>query len=496
MLSVIITLKCFVFNQVEAVNSVGSTRSDWSLVRTLQAAPVGLAAPSIPSTSTYGMSVSWTPPQSPNGPIHEYRIYYKQASEPEQSVSVGGSDTSTFVSGLLAFTEYQVSVGAMNDAGSVRSSTTSATTREGYPSGLPKFNVEKINTGSAVILTWETPRQPNGEITDYLIYQAGSSVPVYRGLSQQFEFPRLLPFTEYVVSLEACTRSGCTRGEDQSFMTAETVPQDQPSPVMGNVNDTHITITWSPPVNPNGAITSYEVLRADTALSRRRRDTAHMFDLLGQNDMSLNIIRTINDYASSNSSGGIRFFHSKSNSTYNITADAHTKGKTIPKHNKTMPLSQMSLFLDNGFRDDIQFLQNKGTTADLVRRFSHERPGLKVHTEKETLSRFRRQVVTPPSDPVVVYQTADTDAESFSWTDSGLSPYTQYMYAVRASNSLGQVTSPWQVVRTEQAAPSDVRPPQLTHIADDINSLLVTWDEPEKMNGILQGYQVSCCTDP
>ena len=471
------------------MNSVGTVKSNWTSVRTLQAPPQGLAAPTIPSTNTYGVSVSWSAPQAPNGPILEYRVYYKQASEQEQSVSVLGNDTDTFISGLFAYTEYEISVEALNDAGRVRSPPTSATTQEGYPSGLSKFNVEKITSGTAVILTWENPSQPNGEIIDYRIYQADSSVAVFQGLSRQFEFPRLLPFTQYTVSLEACTRAGCTRGEDQSFITAETMPQNQPSPVMGSVNATHITLTWSPPVNPNGAITAFEVLRAEAALRRRRRDAARRFDLLDQSDITP--IKTMYEFKTSNASWSGRSSFSKFSSYNNITTRSQTGGSSNSLVAESIPLFERSLILDNDFQDNILLLHSKDTVVSShVRKWVEPESITQFNLENEIIRRFRRQTITPPSEAVVVYQTTDTDAESFSWTDSGLSPYTQYMYSVRASNNLGQVTSPWQIVRTEQAAPSGVLPPTLAHVSNEINSLLVTWDEPEQMNGVLQGYQV------
>ncbi|GFO50464.1 usherin, partial [Plakobranchus ocellatus] len=481
--------------QVEAVNSIGSVKSNWSLVQTLQAPPQGLAAPSISTISTYGISVSWLPPQSPNGPIHQYRVYYKQGSDPEQSISIDGNDTSTFVSGLLAYTEYQISIGAMNDAGSVRSSAISVTTLEGYPSGIPRLNVEKITTGTAVILTWEPPAQPNGEIIDYRIYQSGLSVPVYSGLSQMFEFPRLLPFKQYVVSLEACTRAGCTLGEDQSFMTAETSPQNQPSPVMGSVNATHVTLTWSSPVNPNGAITSYEVLRAEVSLSRNRRDTTNVLNMLGQyeispfddiiNDPDENLFAACNisnnNYAKSDTLDSMSFFK--------CVFDKVKNGSLNFQWNKVLSLSDLYLFGDTDYRDKVILLHDKDTQSYDVSR-SHIRSILEFNTNKKAQTRFPRQAIPSPSEPIVVYRTTETEGDSFSWTDSGLLPYKQYMYAVRASNSKDQVTSPWQIIRTEQAAPFGVKPPKLAHLTNDTNSVLVTWDQPEQANGLLQGYQV------
>ncbi|CAG5115548.1 unnamed protein product, partial [Candidula unifasciata] len=226
--------------RVVAVNSKGEVTSNYSSVRTLESVPAGFSAPGVNNVSTYGVAVGWAPPVSPNGIITEYRILYQGnaagSSAIQQSVSVPGNRTNTSLSGLEAYSTYTLYMEAANGAGSVQSPSVTFTTREGYPSGLSDFAVEKVNTGTSVILSWDAPKKPNGVITTYRVYQSPYSVAIYSGTARSFEFRRLSPYTEYLVKLEACTRVGCTLGKEQSFYTAEIAPSSQPSPTFGTVN--------------------------------------------------------------------------------------------------------------------------------------------------------------------------------------------------------------------------------------------------------------------
>ena len=358
--------------KVVAGNSKGDVSSPWTQVRTHAAPPKSLPQPLVTVMGAFSINLKWVLPAKPNGIIRIYKIFYGQKdvdptiSDNTHVIVVPGLYTSTIISGLKPYSEYQLQLEAFNDVGSIASVWTTFKMGESSPSGLGMFDIEKIASGTSVILRWGSPAYPNGIITTYRIFEQGSSVAVFQGLNREFELRRLEPYTEYSVQLEACTTAGCTRSFSQKFMTAEVVPSSLPSPVIGETTDTTVVITWVPPLESNGKITMYEVLR-----------------------------RT------------------------------------------------------------------------------------KTRIQKRSLS-----------DPVVVYRTTVTDAQTYSYTDTNLMPFTEYQYSVVASNSQGSTQSPWQSAFTSQAPPAGVQPSNVFYVTDVVDSLRITWAPPDQANGILQSYQL------
>nr|KAG5712413.1 hypothetical protein BaRGS_023992 [Batillaria attramentaria] len=359
---------------IMALNSQGPTEIAYASVRTLQAPPEGLPPPLVNTTGAYSIFLAWDPPTQPNGVIARYNIYYRlttSAANAASSVTVDGNVTSTTISGLEPYSRYLIRLEAVNGAGRVSSTEVAISTKQASPSGLSEFRVEKITTGTAVILRWDPPLKPNGVVTSYRVYETSDvENPIHIGISRVFEFRRLQPYTEYSVLQEACTAAGCTRGKEQTIQTAEIPPEAQSRPTVGMVNATHVLLRWSKPLSPNGRISLYEVFRRLTPLRRKR------------------------------------------------------------------------------------------------------------------------QAVDTGSTGEVVYRTTDTDADEYEYMDSGLEPYTQYAYKIRASNTQGYTDSPWQTVQTTQAPPEGVLPPTVSLIETEVNSLNVSWTPPNRPNGVLQSYRL------
>lgn len=443
--------------QVVAQNSAGENESDWSAVRTKEARPEGLMNPVVESTSSYGITLSWSPPQKPNGRLLHYKIFYKKLLSNTQTedefITVHGNLTSTSVSGLDAFSTYTISLEVTNSADSLRSGSVTASTQEGFPEGLPDFDVEKITSGTSVILKWNEPSKPNGIITMYRLYESGFDVTVYMGLHREFEYRRLNPFTTYSITLEACTSAGCTMGKPQSFTTAEVSPSSQPSPTIGTVNSTHVTLQWTPPVNPNGIILFYEVLRRSSTLRRRR---------------SVDLVDDLPNSSNSSPFDDINEF--------NVSQDL----KFINEQCGKGSMNEICSKIYNEFLTQSATLDQDFSNVYRMYEISLSKPYYPI------LHRMKRQA----EDYEIVHRMTDTSKDSYTYTDTDLQPFTQYQYSIRTTNAEGHTDSPWQTVTTDQAPPEGVQPPILTHIPDSIHSIKIQWSLPEQLNGILQSYQI------
>ncbi|KAM9212500.1 usherin [Dugong dugon] len=370
------TLRPFTLYQyrVRAQNSRGSVESLWSSARTLEAPPQDLPAPWAQATSAHSVLLNWTKPESPNGIITQYHVVYQERPDgPTFNVStvhaftVMGTCYQAHLFGLEPFTKYHIGVVATNQAGEVSSPWTLVQTLESSPSGLSNLIAEQKENGQALLLRWSEPTRTNGVIKTYSLFSDG--ILEYSGLKHQFFFRRLDPFTLYTLTLEACTRAGCARSAPQPLRTDEAPPDSQLAPTVQSVGSTSVELSWSQPVNTNGKIIRYEVIR--------------------------------------------------------------------------------------------RCLEGKAWGNQTI-----------------------------PADEKIVFTEYNTEKNSFTYNDTGLQPWTRYEYKINAWNSAGHTCSSWNVVKTEQAPPEGLSPPEISHVSMHPPRLRISWVPPEQSNGIIQSYRL------
>ena len=81
------------------------------------------------------------------------------------------------------------------------------------------------------------------------------------------------------------------------------------------------------------------------------------------------------------------------------------------------------------------------------------------------------------------------DLSVINYTDTSLSPYTNYSYTVMACNGIGCATGPSATALTLEAPPTEVLPPSISLVGDGY-SIFVTWIEPAQPNGVLSEYMI------
>ena len=449
--------------RIRALNSEGQTNSDWSMVRTLEAVPEDIGEPIVNATGSVGVSIMWKPPRKPNGRITMYKIHYRAVSaDPTtentiQSVYVNGNITTTSISGLSPKWPYEILLEAVNTVGSVNSSWVKVTTSEASPAGLGKFQVEKITTGYAVVLRWDLPSQPNGIITTYRIYEAGSEVPIYQGLNRVFEFRRLFPYTEYTVKLEACTNAGCTLGVGQTFTTAEIPPTSQTSPSVGKVRSNEVTIVWTKPANPNGKILYYEILR-QTNIRRRRRDLSKPVVIYKTNETEAEVNQFVDDTVEPHTEYHYRVRTTNSRGTTEspwqvvFTSQAAPQGVEPPtvsfisENPNTLKITWTAPAKPNGIIQSYQIQRNGSASLSFL--------------------------------PDVAFEYNDTGLEAFTW----------YSYTLTVCSGGGCTTSLPTLIQTNEAAPLQVLAPVVTAVSS--TAIRAKWTKPLITNGEISLYQL------
>ncbi|XP_068597953.1 usherin [Brachionichthys hirsutus] len=367
--------------RIRADNSKGSVLSQWALAQTLQAEPEEMAPPTATPTGAYSAHLKWSEPVQPSGVISHYRLVYKEHQQDPTvnstavtALTVEGSVFEATVYGLQPYSRYSLQVEAVNDAGSVSSPWVGIRTLEDSPAGLGNFTVEQREQGRALLLSWDQPSTPNGIIVVYNLYNEGNLE--FSGLSRNFLFRRLEPWTVYSLTLEACTSAGCSHTPPQLVTTSAAPPASQPPPIPFVIGPDSVLLTWGPPSQAHGPIEEYVLL-----------------------------------------------------------------GKGLEE-------------------------EGRGRSNE-------------ESTEKSKLS---PQVLFTESSP----QPGDT----FSFTVTGLRPWTQYEFSVRTHNPAGHTHSPWVTVTTRQAPPRGLVAPRVSHLHGQHSVVLVSWTAPLEPNGVIQSYRI------
>lgn len=460
--------------RVRVVNNEGETDSPWASIRTLEAPPVGVTQPVVVPVDSFAAQAAWFAPSQANGLILGYRIEYQEISnDPTLSypivvaATVDSNVFQTIFYGLSPFTAYNVRIVAFNSAGEVASPWSEVKTAEGVPADIGLFEVEQNPDGLSILLRWDPPGMPNGEIREYHVYEDEYLItPIYTGRTREYLFRRLSPFTEYTLVLEACTSAGCGRGDPQTVVTAEVAPDNQADPTIGSVDSNSVRLTWRRPVNPNGVISYYEVIRrslVEAPSSRRRRDT--------------------------------------DDSSFTQTQVIHTEYNTNADSFEYMDGSLQPFRI---FEYRIRAVNSKGSTqSDWVSVQTEEAApsgvlppsvSLVPNVPDSVLIRW-----TPPGESngiVLGYRlqrngsapfSFDADDE-LSYTDTGLEPYTVYAYSVTVCSGGGCTSSLVTTIRTLESAPIFVSPPDPRAISP--SQIRVNWTMPSLVTGEIINLQL------
>nr|XP_061796460.1 usherin-like [Nerophis lumbriciformis] len=462
------SLQPFTYYQyrLQAHNSKGSVFSRRTLARTLSSEPKDMSPPTATPTGAYSIYLKWGGPKQPNGVISHYKLLYKKHqpdptlnSPAVTALTVEGSTLEANIFGLEPYREYSLQVEAVNEAGSVSSSWVTRSTLEASPSGLANLTVEQKEQGRSLLLKWDPPISPNGVITMYNLYSEGNLE--FSGLSRNFLFRRLEPWTAYTLTLEACTSAGCTRSLPQRVTTDAAPPASQPPPTALSVGSDHVSLTWGAPAHPNGPIGEYYLLgrSLDQVGRGRRRDE----DV--QREKVL-----------------FRESSPQENDTFSYTVTdlrPWTQYEfAVRSHNPAGPTQSSWLTV---------------TTRQAPPR------GLAPPTVSHLQGQPSEVLVSwnPPLEPNGVLQSYriqrnnmsfsfSFDPTVLSYTDEDLLPFAKYSYSVIACTSEGCTTSPSTNITTLEAPPAAVEPPMANSITS--SSMNVTWTKPPTQNGEVTEY--------
>ncbi|KAM4744036.1 usherin isoform 3-T3 [Anableps anableps] len=463
------------FIRMQACQNEGCGVGEGVYIRTLEKIPEGLQPPTVKALGPSVLEIHWTPPQKPNGLITSYHIYRRPlGTEEELLVFIWSTGPLEFVDAsptLQPFSFFQYKVRAHNSKGSAVSEWTLAQTLQANPQELAPPIVKPTGAYS-VHLRWREPGQPNGIISHYrLVYMKHQQDPTLnsttftaltvKGSVLEAAVFGFDPYSQYSLRVEAVNGAGSVSSPWVEVKTQEASPTG-----LGNFTVEQreegraLLLSWDEPRAPNGVIT--------------------MYNLYSEGNLEF-----------SGLSRSFLFRRLEPWTVYSLTLEACTAaGCTLspPQHITTAaapPASQMPPRPLSVSPDHVSLTwdppsQPNGPIGEysLLGRSLEERGKLRNNEEDTDGGKVLFSGLFPQ------------EAESLSYTVSGLRPWTQYEFSVCTHNPAGHTCSPWVTVTTRQAPPRGLASPIVSHIQGRPSEVVVSWTPPLEPNGILQSYRI------
>ena len=250
---------------LQACTSVGCSNSSENSSRTLPDSPTGLAAPNLTVLSPSSVQAVWLQPTDPNGEIIRFELHrFLGRNLSQADVVFSGLDLESTITGLTPNTLYTFQLLVFNSGGSAASPTVEIQTPEDIPDGISAPTIEVINS-TALLVTWQQPTQPNGDIIRYILTQNG--LIVFDGLLLSYLATNLEPFTVYSYAIMACTEQGCGSSNHSTASTLEAVPEGYVQPTVTTTTANSFTLRVNAVTNPNGLVRYVVYVTGEFALS-------------------------------------------------------------------------------------------------------------------------------------------------------------------------------------------------------------------------------------
>ncbi|XP_058055440.1 tyrosine-protein phosphatase Lar isoform X2 [Anopheles bellator] len=237
-------------------------------VQSLPAAPTDVTISEVTATQ---VRLEW----SYKGPedLQYYVIQYKPKNANQAFSEISGIITMFYVVRTLSpYTEYEFYVIAVNNIGrGPPSLPATTTTGETEMESAPRNIEVKPLSSSTMLITWEPPETPNGQVTGYKVYyttnpnQAEASWDSQMETNDMTTISELTPHAIYTIRVQAFTSMGAGPLSNPVQVKAQQGVPSQPSNFRAtDVGETAVTLQWSRPTHSGENIVHYELYWNDT----------------------------------------------------------------------------------------------------------------------------------------------------------------------------------------------------------------------------------------
>uniref|UniRef100_A0A3Q2GIW4 protein-tyrosine-phosphatase n=1 Tax=Cyprinodon variegatus TaxID=28743 RepID=A0A3Q2GIW4_CYPVA len=233
---------------------------------TVKSLPKPPGTPVVTETTATSVTITW---DSGNpDPVTYYIIQYRAKSPDSKYETVDDITTTRYsIGGLYPNTEYEIRVSAVNSIGQGPPSEPVETrTGEQAPASPPRNIKAQILPQNTMMVQWEEPEEPNGQIKGYRVYYTmddAQPMSLWQIHNVQDSLittiQSLIPQETYTIKVLAFTSVGDGPFSEPIHVKVLQGVPGQPSKFqVGAVSDTRIELTWEPAYEKEGII-SYEL---------------------------------------------------------------------------------------------------------------------------------------------------------------------------------------------------------------------------------------------
>uniref|UniRef100_A0A4W6C3L6 Receptor-type tyrosine-protein phosphatase F n=1 Tax=Lates calcarifer TaxID=8187 RepID=A0A4W6C3L6_LATCA len=440
-----------------AISSLGMIETTAQIiVKALPKPPTSLIV-----TETTATSVTLTWDSGNPEPVSYYVIQYRAKLSDNGFQEVDGVATTRYsIGGLSPFSEYEFRVMAVNNVGrGPPSGIVDTRTSEQAPSSPPLHVQARMLSSSTMLVQWEPPEEPNGQIRGYRIYYSSlHDAPLSAWQKHNTDDSQLTTIsgltTDITYSLRVLAFTSVGDGPPSDVLQIKTqqgVPA-QPSGFEAEAElDSRIMLSWLWPVQE--PIIGFELLywehhvtfdpAGSYAVDGLKPDTVYMFSLAARSDMGLGV--------------------------FTQPIEARTAQST-----PSAPPQEVHLL---------------SLTSTSIKVSWVAPPTDSRHGE---IVRYSLAYQALTGEDMERHQVSGIGADVTSYVLEDLEKWTEYMVWVRAHTDVGPgPESPAARIRTKEDVPG--APPRKVEV-DAVNStaLRVTWKPPlsVKQHGQIRGYQL------
>ena len=531
---------------VTATNEGGSTESAPSYIQTVADLIGGVYPPSVRVLGPRSLTVTWIPPEFPNGDISLYILYM-------DNVAVfSGIGFEYSRNDLTPYTEYSFYYEVFNQIGPSGSTVVTTRTDAAPPEGLAPPTLQVLGS-SAIRVEWQPPASPNGVIARYRVRRRLFNNPPTEFIhfvtddptTRVFQNSGLEPFTRYEYRLEVFNQAGSTLSDFSDAITHEDIPQGMIAPSISSIFARNVTATWSAPLQPNGIIMGYRLeyrllLDSSTSLPGEIVVAAETpASVTSATAMNLTPIMTYEFRVAAVNGAGSGYSEWEVTTTAEdvpegiteITVESRTSSSLTltwgTPANPNGEIREYILLLDGEIEHQTQLTMYQITRLQPFTTYSLQLGACTsagctygsiqfVGTDEATpvgqaapsataLGPRRVEILwEPPSQAngiIILYEIlrqesdsglitvlSTSDTGTLEYVDRTVLPATTYGYAIAANNSAGQVVSDYKTLTTPEAAPEGISVP--TVLVTSSSSIDVSWNAPLQPNGVISRYQV------
>ncbi|XP_061221091.1 receptor-type tyrosine-protein phosphatase delta isoform X25 [Neopsephotus bourkii] len=430
---------------------------------TVKALPKPPGTPVVTESTATSITLTW---DSGNPePVSYYIIQHKPKNSEEPYKEIDGVATTRYsVAGLSPYSEYEFRVVAVNNIGrGPPSEPVSTRTSEQAPSSAPRNVQARMLSSTTILVQWEEPEEPNGQIQGYRVYytmdptqHVNSWMKHNVADSHITTIGNLVPQKTYSVKVLAFTSVGDgPLSSDIQVITQTGVPGQPLNFKAEPESETSILLSWTPP--RSDTISSYELVYKDGEHGEEQRvstEPTTSYRLQGLRPNSLYLFRLA---ARSPQGLGASTAEISARTMQSIPSGPPRKVEVEAVNSTAVKVSWRSPVPNK------QHGQIRGYQVHYVKMESGESKGQPM----------LKDIMLADAQEMII---------------SGLQPETTYSFTVTAYTTKGDgARSKPKLISTTGAVPGK---PRLVISHTQMNTALIQWHPPVDTFGPLQGYRL------